>query len=352
MLEQFTVADILTWLEDKTLVVNRDFQRSGKVWPTTAKAYLIDTILRGLPMPKIYLRTKTNTATRRSYREVVDGQQRLLAIQSFSKDEFRLGSSRDFAEEYARKRYSDLDEEYQTKFLAYMIPAEQLLNAPDNVVFDVFQRLNTYNYNLSPQELRHGKYHGQLRNSVVETSRHWGFFWDKHRVLNNRARVRMADDELMAQMFGIILEGVTDGGQPKIERLYNKYDAVMPQHVISRVDRTMEYIDDNLSPALETELVGSPHFLMLFAAVAHAQFGIPSGDMGDDIPVQDPRALEDVNMALLNLGALADSLDKDSTEVPERFYEFQYASAGTTQRIRSRRVRFQMLYKALLPDLV
>ena len=352
MLEQFTVADILTWLNDKTLVVNREFQRSSKVWPTAAKAYLIDTILRGLPMPRIYLRIKTNTVSQRSYREVVDGQQRLLAIQSFAKDEFRLGSNREVYEEFSRKRYSDLDEETKTKFLEYMIPAEQLLSAPDRVVFDVFQRLNTYNYNLSPQELRHGKYHGLFRTAVVSTSRYWGFFWDRYPVLANRARVRMADDELMAQMFGIILEGVTDGGQPKIERLYRSYDAEMPPQVANQVDRTMEYIDDHLAPIMETGLAGSPHFLMLFAAVAHARFGIPPGDMGEDMPLQDSRALEDVQMALLNLGSLADCLEKETTEVPERFHEFQYASAGTTQRIRSRRVRFQMLYKALLPELV
>ena len=348
MLEQFTVADILTWLDDKTLVVNRDFQRSGKVWPAAAKAYLIDTILRGLPMPKIYLRIKTNTTTRRSYREVVDGQQRLLAIQSFAEDEFRLGSSREVFDEFARKRYSDLDEEDQRKFLEYMVSAEQLMSVSDHAVFDIFQRLNTYNYNLSPQELRHGKYHGQFRNSVVEASRYWGFFWDKHKILNNRVRVRMGDDELMAQIFGIILEGVTDGGQPKTERLYKNYDADMPSQISKRVDGTMEYIDDNLSPILETGLSGSPHFLMLFAAVAHALFGIPSGDMGDGMPPQDPRALEDVSIAL-HLSALADVLERESTEVSERFHEFQYASAGTTQRIRSRRIRFQMLYKALLP---
>ena len=352
MLEQFTVADILTWLDEKTLVVNREFQRSSKVWPAPAKAYLMDTILRGLPMPKIYLRIKTNTATRRNYREVVDGQQRLLAIQSFAKDEFRLGVVRGASAEFARKRYSDLDEEDQRKFLEYMVSAEQLLNVPDNVVFDVFQRLNTYNYNLSPQELRHGKYHGQFRDSVVEASRYWGFFWDKHKILSNRARVRMGDDELMAQMFGIILEGVADGGQPKTERLYKNYDADMPSQVSKQVDGTIEYIDANLSPILETGLSGSPHFLMLFAAVAHARFGIPSGDMGDDMPPKDPRALKDVSMALHNLSTLADVLERESTEVSERFHEFQYASAGTTQRIRSRRVRFPMLYKALLPELV
>ncbi len=351
MLEQFTVADILTWMEDKTLVVNREFQRSGKVWPAAAKAYLIDTIMRDLPMPRIYLRTKTIAASRRSYREVVDGQQRLMAIQSFAKDEFRIGMAQDFPE-ISRKRYTDLDEEYQTKFLGYIVPVEQLLNAPDSKVFDVFQRLNTYNYNLSPQELRHGKYHGEFRISVVEASRRWRFLWDRYRVLSNRARVRMADDELMAQMFGIILEGVTDGGQPKIERLYKNYDETLPLHAAKNVNRTMGHISESLSPILETALAGSPHFLMLFAAVAHAKFGIPTGDMGEDMPPQDPRALEDIGMALHNLGALADSLEQEAIEAPDRFHEFQYASAGTTQRIRSRRVRFQMLYKALLPELV
>ena len=352
MLEQFTVADILTWLDDKTLIVNREFQRSGKVWPTIAKAYLIDTILRDLPMPKIYLRTKTSPITKRSYREVVDGQQRLLAIQAYSNNEFALRASRESVDEFAGRRYSDLDEELQTKFLEYQVPVEQLFNVPDSVVFDVFQRLNTYNYNLSSQELRHGKYHGHFRNAVVEASRHWAHLWDDFRILSNRARVRMADDELMAQLFGVILEGVTDGGQPRIERLYKTYDADMPVHTSKKVNRTLEYIVANLSPVLETVLAGSPHFLMLFAAVGHAVIGIPPGDMGDDLPDRDPRALEDLSVALTNLGTLADSLDKDSTEELERFHEFQRAAAGTTQRIRSRRTRFLMLYKALLPKII
>ena len=66
------------------------------------------------------------------------------------------------------------------------------------------------------------------------------------------------------------------------------------------------------------------------------------------MPSRDSLALENAARALSNLEhPRNDSLDKDSTEVPDRFHEFQLASAGTTQRIRSRRVRFKMLYKAL-----
>ena len=350
MLEQYTVADILTWLDDKTLVINREFQRSGKVWPTAAKVYLVDTIMRGMPIPKIYIRTQTDVTTRRSYREVVDGQQRLMAIQAYAQDEFPLRPSGDDLEEWAGKQYSELDEESKLKFLEYALPVEQLFNASDAYVFDVFQRLNTYNYNLSAQELRHGKYHGTFRSAVISSSRHWAFLWDKYNVIGKRARVRMADDELMAQLFGIILEGVTDGGQRNIERLYKAYDEEMPDYVPSRVDRTMDYIIVNFPEIMETGLARSPHFLMLFAAVAHAKFGIPPGGMADDMPARDKRSLTDVTSAVANLSALADVLDPDTDEVPNRFKDFRLASAGTTQRIRSRRVRFQMSCKALLPD--
>ncbi len=350
MLEQYTVADVLSWFEDKTLVVNREFQRSDRVWPTAAKVYLVDTILRGMPIPKIYLRTQTDVATRRSYREVVDGQQRLMAIQSYARDEFPLRPSGDDLEEMAGKLYSELSEDAKLKFLEYSLPVEQLFNASDAYVFDVFQRLNTYNYNLSAQELRHGKYHGAFRNAVISSSKHWAFLWDRYNVIGKRARVRMADDELMAQLFGVVLEGVTDGGQPKIERLYRTYDADMPDNTPGRVDRTLEYLTDNFSEILETNLARAPHFLMLFAAIAHAKSGIPPGDVRDEMPLQDPRALTDIAAAIFNLSALSDVLDNEPDDVPERFHEFRLASAGTTQRIRSRRIRFLMTYKALLPD--
>ena len=72
-----------------------------------------------------------------------------------------------------------------------------------------------YNFNLSAQELRHGKYHVVFRNTVISSSKRWAFLWDRYNVMGKRARGRMANDELMAQLFGVVLEGVTDGGQPK-----------------------------------------------------------------------------------------------------------------------------------------
>ncbi len=347
MIEQYTVSDVITWLDDKTLVLNTNFQRRS-VWTPIAKTYFIDTILRDLPTHKIYVRTMTDVKTRRSYREVVDGQQRLRSIHEFANNEFALGRR---AGEFEGKRYEHLDEEDQQRFLSYGISVEQLFNASDEEVLDIFHRLNAYGLALNPQELRHGKYQGAFRWAVVEASSRWTVLWENYRVVGLRARVRMADDELMAQMLGVILEGVVDGGQPAIERLYKKYDGGVPSEATAKLDETLDYIVKNLSDVIQEQLSRATHFLMLVAAVAHARVGIPKGGIpAKEMPKRDPRALSDISAARANLGVLADVLELDEEEVPQRFVAFRIASAGTTQRIRSRKVRFPLLYRALLPD--
>ena len=347
MLEQYPISDLLTWMDEKTLVLNAEFQRRS-VWPPQAKTYLIDTILRQRPMPNIYVRTKTDLKTRRNYREVVDGQQRLRAIHDFANGSFNLGKD---AGEFTGMHYEDLSPEQKEDFLTYRIGVEQLFNATDTEVLDVFHRINAYSLSLNPQELRHGKYRGAFRNTVADSSKRWAYLWDSLRVVGLRERVRMADDELMAQMLGIVLEGVQGGGQPAIEKLYSKYDDQIPEVAVKQLDRTIKRMLDDELVLVGTPLSRGPHFLMLFAAVAHAAGGIPVGDIGkDEMPVPDVTALSDIMMARSNLGVLSDVILMDESEVPARFFAFKYASAGTTQRIRSRKPRFLAIYKALLPE--
>jgi hypothetical protein len=297
-------------------------------------------------MPNIYIRTKTDLSTRKNYREVVDGQQRLTAIQEFAGGRLTLGIE---AKEYKGYKYEDLDDEKKRTFLEYKIGVVQLFNASDEEVLDTFHRINAYGLNLNKQELRHGRWQGAFRNAVIDASKRWIMLWTVHKIVGIRDQVRMGDDELMAQMFGLVLEGVKDGGQPYIDKLYKTYDEGLPMGVVQKVDRTIEYILKNLPEIMETSLSRAPHFLMLFAAVAHALHEIPQGDMKDAMPKRDSTALSDLDVAKANLGLLADVLHMNDNEVPERFFPFKLASAGTTQRIKSRSVRFSMMYKALLP---
>ena len=80
---QYKVSDILNWQRSGSLELNPNFQRRP-VWKKGAKSYLIDTILKGFPVPIIFLRDMpSDLSTLMAKREVVDGQQRIRTILSF-----------------------------------------------------------------------------------------------------------------------------------------------------------------------------------------------------------------------------------------------------------------------------
>src|SRR5216117_4002456 len=69
----YSIRDFEEWDERDELTLAPKFQRR-EVWSDKARAYLIDTIVRGKPIPKIYMRQDINPSTRRTTREIVDGQ--------------------------------------------------------------------------------------------------------------------------------------------------------------------------------------------------------------------------------------------------------------------------------------
>lgn len=343
--ETYRIADLLQWYKEKTLVVNELFQRRD-VWTTSAKSYLVDTVLRHLPVPMMFLRTKVDPRTQRAYREVVDGQQRLRTFVEFASNRLRLDKR---SGEFADCCYDDLPVEYQERFLAYPITVTQLINAEDRDVLEVFSRLNVYNVPLNEAEIRHAKFQSDFKWAVHSAAMEWDILWEKYRILSVRQRVRMLDDSLMAEMFGILLQGVTDGGERRITQLYERYEKGPWDHdvTIAKLGEAIKFLDTRLGGAITGNLARAPHFLMLFAAVAHALVGISSGDMGAQMPERDPRALSDMDTALVNLTRLEGVISQDEPE--RKFREFWLASSGTTQRIASRRIRFPVYYQALLP---
>ncbi len=352
--QQYPISDLFGWIKNQTLILAPQFQR-GDIWAISAQSYFIDTLLRDLPIPSIYIRLVTNRETKTSYREVVDGQQRLNTIVKFIHGNLALDKR---SKEFAGKTYDTLDADDQGRFLAYQMNVEQLFGADDDTVLDIFHRINAYGISLNRQELRHGKfqggkYEGEFRLAVIKAAERWEILWNRYHVVTVRNRVRLLHQELVAQLLGVILDGVTDGGQPKIDKLYERYDSAIPDNAEERFDQVCDYIIVNFSDVLRTKLGAGPHFMMIFAAVAHALFGIPVGDMKGQypgLPTRDSDVLSDTSAAVTNLLSLADVFEMSAEEVPARLAGFKLAIAGTTQRIRSRSVRFLALYRALLPD--
>src|SRR4051812_34287345 len=124
------------------LTLAAEFQRNA-VWPTAAKAYLIDTILNDRPIPLLFFQRATSAQKGVPSYTVIDGQQRLRAIFEFIEDRFRLTQSNKKAK-YYNKRFSDLVEIVQEQIRNYDLIIEELSGYSDNDIRDMFVRINRY----------------------------------------------------------------------------------------------------------------------------------------------------------------------------------------------------------------
>lgn len=135
--------DLMKDVRDKRLVISPYFQRD-LVWRELHKIDFIRTIRMGYPFPQIFIsRGRINVDTMTSQACVVDGQQRVNAIQEFLADNLKVDG----------KIFSSLTPGEKEQFLKYEVPVIDLDLAEDAPeIIDVFTRLNRTFYSLSKIE--------------------------------------------------------------------------------------------------------------------------------------------------------------------------------------------------------
>jgi uncharacterized protein with ParB-like and HNH nuclease domain len=140
-----------------------DFQRND-VWKNPDKSRLIESILRGIPIPMIYLAKEEG----KKY-AVIDGQQRIKSIVQYLDDKFGL-SGLQVLTYLKNQRYSNLKGKHKplaSRLLDAEIPVIIITaRADDEIVYEIFDRINTSGMKLNPQEIRNCMYHGGYNDLV------------------------------------------------------------------------------------------------------------------------------------------------------------------------------------------
>ena len=112
-----------------------EWQRDD-VWSVDKKQLLIDSLLRGWKLPKFYL--ARTTAGAEQY-EVVDGQQRLLAIFEFYGGSLHLNA--ETAAEFGGDTYDHLPDSATDKLDDYEIEFDVITDADESQLREFFLRL-------------------------------------------------------------------------------------------------------------------------------------------------------------------------------------------------------------------
>jgi uncharacterized protein YnzC (UPF0291/DUF896 family) len=323
----YSVRDFEEWSDKGELELAPKFQRRD-VWSDKARSYLIDTIVRGKPIPQIYMRQDVNLKTRRTTREIVDGQQRLRSVLSFVNDGFK--GSRAHHEDFRGKYFSELAKNVQRDILKYEFSVDLLQDTPDSEVYDLFARINTYAEKLKPQELRNAKWFGDFKSSVYLLSSEFVTFLEKNEIFTPKQILRMAEAEFISELLLAMQEGVRAGGKLILDNAYKKYDDVFPNRDLHerRFRDTMDIIGGVLGQDLpQLQFRAIRLFYPLFCAIYHMKFGLPNLNIGrSSIKVSDyPRmrmALEKVDGLIEDIRA-AEAKHKEATLTVEerKFYD-------------------------------
>jgi hypothetical protein len=160
-----SVQEIYRRYRENQIVVNRKYQRK-LVWSETEKACLIDSIIKGYPIPLILFAEYTGEDGR-TYYEVLDGMQRLNAIVSFLEDEYPVDQKYFDIKQLARAQQAEAEGLFMgyhgeavhtpqicANLLDYQLAVTSYKVESQENVFEIFRRINSAGRQLSSQEQR------------------------------------------------------------------------------------------------------------------------------------------------------------------------------------------------------
>lgn len=341
----FPISDLNQWLSEGTLIINKKYQRSPGLWPKNSRAYFIDTILNDFTFPKVTIRQTIDLKTKKSVREVVDGQQRLLTIKDFIEGKITLSS---VSKKYKGLKFADLDEDSQNRFLSYEVSVDTIVAGSEEQVLEIFRRMNSYTLPLNHPEKRHASYQGEFKWFILDLVEKYSPVFSKYEVLTIKEISRMMDADMMTELCQVLIEGVIGRSNSKLDKLYKDFDVSFPDKDVieSKITETIDFIKSKLDKVCSSGVLTSYSFYSLFSALIYNKFGIQSisaNEMNGCGVINEYTC--DVNVAEQNILELFRAVnEKDEGGI---FGEFVKACSATTHSLSNRKIRLKWLVAAL-----
>lgn len=214
------ISDLRDWDNAGRLELQPDFQRR-EVWSRSAQIMLIDTILQNIPMPKMLVSTVLRGDS--TYRIVIDGQQRIRAILGFIRGEFPLGAP--YRGSFQQRYFNDLPTDAQRSILRYTLDFNEISDADDEQLREIYSRVNKYNVSLNRQELRRADYPGDFL-SLAERLAQEGYF-EEQRLFTAATYRRYGDVEFVSELLAALLDGPQDK-KSSLDDFYREHMAWHP----------------------------------------------------------------------------------------------------------------------------
>lgn len=241
------VYNLMERLDNEEIDLAPSFQRKGDLWSLEEQSRLIESLMLKIPIPAFYF----NAADDDKW-IVIDGLQRLSAFYNFLVGKKEEGSNKRKKEEFQGMQYlkdfngctfDELPRQYirrikETTLVAYNVEK----GTPDEIVFNIFQRINTGGMILKPQEIRQALYQGKATLLIEKLAECDEFLEATQRAVRND---RMQDREYITRFIAFTeldfkkeYKGNIDEYLIKAMKLVNTYD----EEDLERIERSFKRI--------------------------------------------------------------------------------------------------------------
>ena len=314
-----TIARIYGDIREKKLEIAPDFQRRF-VWTQEHQEKFIDTILNGFPFPEIYVcRGETNIKTLKTTEKVIDGQQRLTTIVNYIENNFYYPLSH-------IKPFSDLDDLEREKFLEYELVVRDIGKVSEEIIREIFKRINLTKFKLEDIEIHNAVYDGKFISSAKNLSTQINLI--KYDVFFDSELTRMVDVHFFLLILSTLEIGSYFNRDSEIENCIVAYNEEYENENLRKGQILKAFhLLDKVELPLDSIWFRKSNFFTLVVELAK-----------ESLP------LENLREKLLNLENLILENKHNRTNIYGDYYSYMYT--GTNSR-KSRIKRAEILLELL-----
>ena len=175
-----------------------DFQRMAGVWERPQKSRLIESLLLRIPIPVFYVAADDNETW-----SVVDGLQRTSTIYDYVAGRFSLRGL-EYLRKFERHAYTALPRSMQRRINETQLTFNVIEpSTPEEVMFNIFRRINTGGAPLKGQEIRNALHRGEVRDYLKKLAESKEFL---AATSNSVSPKRMADRECVLRFLAFHMD--------------------------------------------------------------------------------------------------------------------------------------------------
>jgi uncharacterized protein with ParB-like and HNH nuclease domain len=203
---EYDLETLVKKIKKNIIKLNPEYQRKHR-WTDEFSSRLIESLILNIPIPIIYLSQDVDVDDEVddgiSRYSVIDGQQRLTAINNFFENNFSLVGL-DVLKELNGSFYRDLPPFLIRRLEERTIRCLRIDSTIDpQVKYDIFERLNSGSVKLEAQELRNATCRGPFKELIKKLAKTDDFV-EIAKLKPKSARVKkMEDEELVLRFFAM-----------------------------------------------------------------------------------------------------------------------------------------------------